>query len=209
MLTVLEKPTSEPADNIFQAGSGTALPMMPIVSTGKQTTKIIQVAPSINETKPVHADIPPKSEEAVLHVEDSSKQQTAEKAKPTSVATPLKEIENEPAHSGETDPTTSPSSFPFRSEINEKPTLSPRKRPISLPPTTDIQLEQPGIQETSLGDLGGYYSREDLRKHEEVIAASQENIPKALVVNEDAPCSEENDEEIISQNSDQIPLLEE
>ena len=110
---------------------------------------------------------------------------------------------------------------PSSQSLSSAPAIPPppkKERPQSLPPCEKDPLSQKDatVKETSLGDFGGYYSREDLRKS---LSGSEESVDGPETTNTNRP-NDSSDVEISDQmeedkegytplleNTDDIPLL--
>ena len=86
------------------------------------------------------------------------------------------------------------------------PSSSPKERPRSLPPSGEDPLSE-SPKETSLGDFGGYYSREDLRKSLSISEEVDGADPASIDLQNDLSDIEVSDQSRPVEE-DEIPLLE-
>lgn len=81
-------------------------------------------------------------------------------------------------------------------------------QPVTVTPNDDSRSESGSIRETSLGDFGGYFSREDVSRLEDVDGEPGVEQDDEREEESEASVQDEEDHEVEDQKSDEMPLLQ-
>ena len=171
-----------------------------------------QPVPKKEEPQPQKPTINPSHEETTLSQPAAKPSEIPQDNPPPSHAicdpsTSPTETESGPLAASSSDPSQSLTTENEAKTVSPAiPSSSPKERPRSLPPSGEDTLSE-SPKETSLGDFGGYYSREDLRKSLSISEEVDGADPACIDLQNDLSDNEVSDQSRPVEE-DEIPLLE-